>query len=462
MLKKKYREQPHPPEQGFLLPPSLDELIPQNAPVRMLREVVSRLDLSVVERGYSRVGNLRYDPRMLLTVHLLGFMEGVRSSRRLEQALLTDVRFMFISGMSQPDYRTIARFRRDNSEPLKDLFVQTVEMCREAGLVLLEHVSVDGTKIEADVALRETYSRERLAKARVAAAAHIERLLAEAEAMDALEDAEFGDRRLDELPEELKDAERRKKRLDAAEEKLRETHHKSVPATDLDARVMKTRSGHRAGYNGQVVVDRHRLVIVAAALTNDCTDNAQFAPMLEQVTANTGEQPAEATADCGYHNKETLGYIAESGLNAYVPYGGREAKAAEAHTYDEEQDTYTSKDGVVLTFRRIRESAGHVHRVYRSRRRKAQKSRELCVRADDGLQKLMKAKMATDEAKAIYKWRQQVVEPVFGRLKTRFNLRRFLLRGLPGATSEFLLACMAHNLDKIRVYGRPMEVAGAV
>jgi hypothetical protein len=369
---------------------------------------------------------------------------------------------MFVSGMSHPDYRTIARFRRDNAEHLQGLFVQTVELCQEAGLVLLEHVSVDGTKIEADVALRETYSRERLAKARAALTARIERLLAEAEAIDALEDAELGDRRLDELPEELKDAERRKKRLDEAEEKLRETHHKSVPATDLDARVMKTRSGHRAGYNGQVVVDRHRLVIVAAELTNDCTDNAQFAPMLDQVTANTGAQPLEATADCGYHNKETLGYIAESGLNAYVPYGGREAKAAEAYTYDADRDTYTSEDGVVLTFRHIRTSAGFTHRVYRSRRSKMHKSRELCVRADDDLQKMMKAKMSTAEAKAIYKWRQQVVEPVFGRLKTRFNLRRFLLRGLPGASAEFLLACMAHNLDKIRVFGRPMGVAGAV
>jgi len=461
-VKKKYRDQPHPPEQPFLFPPSLDDLIPQNAPVRMLREVVSRLDFGDIERWYSRVGNVRYDPRMLLTVHLLGFMEGVRSSRRLEQALLTDVRFMFVSGMSRPDYRTIARFRRDNAEELKGLFVQTVEMCQEAGLVLLEHVSVDGTKIEADVALRETYSRERLAKARAALKARIERLLEEAEAMDALEDAELGDRRLDELPEELKDAERRKKRLDEAEEKLRETHHKSVPATDLDARVMKTRSGHRAGYNGQVVVDRHRLVIVAAELTNDCTDNAQFAPMLEQVTANTSKQPLEATADCGYHNKETLGYIAESGLNAYVPYGGREAKAAEEYTYDAEQDTYTSKDGVVLTFRRIRTSAGLTHRVYRSHRSKIHRSLELCVRADGDLQKMMKAKMATAEAKAIYKWRQQIVEPVFGRLKTRFNLRRFLLRGLPGASAEFLLACMAHNLDKIRVYGRPLEMAEAV
>jgi hypothetical protein len=84
------------------------------------------------------------------------------------------------------------------------------------------------------------------------------------------------------------------------------------------------------------------------------------------------------------------------------------------------------------------------------------------VRADGDLQKMMKAKMATAEAKAIYKWRQQIVEPVFGRLKTRFNLRRFLLRGLPGASAEFLLACMAHNLDKIRVYGRPLEMAEAV
>jgi transposase len=461
-VKKKYREQPHPPEQPFLLPPSLDELVPQNAPVRMLREVVSRLDLGEVEEGYSHVGNRRYAPRMLLTVHLLGFMEGVRSSRRLEQALLTDVRFMLVSGMSHPDYRTIARFRRDNAEHIKGLFVQTVELCQEAGLVLMEHVSVDGTKIEADVALRETYSAERLAKARAALAERIERLLKEADEIDSLEDSELGDRRRDELPEELKDAARRKKRLDEAEAKLRETGHRSVPATDTDARVMKTRSGNRPSYNGQVTADSYRLVIVAADMTNDCTDNAQFEPMLEQATENTGAQPKEATADCGYHNKETLEYIARTGLNAFIPYGGRESKSAEEYTYEAEKDTYTSKDGVVLTFRRVRKSAGLTHRVYRSSRSKAHKSRELCVRADDDLQKKMKAKMATAEAKAIYKWRQQVVEPVFGRLKTRFNLRRFLLRGLAGARAEFLLACMAYNLDKIRVYGRQLEVAEAV
>lgn len=470
---KVFREAVSAREQVFLLPPSVNEFVERDAPVRVLVDVVDRLDVSLLEARHKGGGAPAYSPRLLFSVLLYAYSEGIRSSRKIEQALKSDVRFMFIAGLSRPDYRTIARFRRANEAALCDLFTQVVRLCQAFGLVLMEHTAVDGTKIRADVSARKTYGKDRLQKAldaaeervRVldAAEERVKEALREAEETDQREDALYGDKGLDEIPEALKDANKRKELLDAAMEKLKETGHKAVCATDLEARVMKTNDGNRAAYNAQAVVDREHQVIVAADVTQDCTDNRQLPAMLERAAANTGAVSSEVTADCGYHSVNTLAYIEKQGVNAFVPVHGKKAARQDGCTYNEADDTWTKDDtGEVLTFRGLDEKKGKTYRVYRGKRKGSEPFSELYVRADGQRQRRMQAKLDSEEGKAVYRYRQQVVEPVFGRLKTRFGLRRFHLRGLAGARIEFLLACMAHNFEKIRLHADPRALAMAV
>lgn len=446
---KRFKDPVSAREQGFLLPPSVNEFVEADAPVRALFEVVQRLDVSSLEARHQGGGAPAYAPRMLLSVLLYGYSEGVRSSRKIERSLRTNVEYMYLAGMSRPDYRTIARFRRENEEALRELFVQVVRLCQELGLVLLEHVAVDGTKIRADVSARGTYGKDRLMRALASVEERVERALKEAEEADAEEDEAYGDKRGDELPEDLRDAKRRKERLERAFEKLKETGHKAVPSTDLDARVMKTQDGNRAAYNSQAAVDRENQVIVAATVTTACCDNAQLPGMLEAVAENTGAFPQQTTADCGYHSVATLSYLERTGLDAYVPVHGKQGLRPLGYTYNPESDTYTSESGEALTYRGLCEKKGKTYRVYRGKRKEGEPFLELYIRLDGQAQQRMQAKLESERGKAVYRYRQQVVEPVFGHLKTRFNLRRFLLRGLSGATIEFLLACMAHNIDKI-------------
>lgn len=458
---KRFKEIPSSREQMFLLPYSVNEFVEEAAPVRCVLEVVDRLDVSALEARHKGGGAPAYPPRMLLAVLLYAYSEGLRSSRKIERALQTNVEYMFLSGMSRPDYRTIARFRRENEAALCDLFVQVVRLCAQMGLVLMEHVAVDGTKIRADVSARETYRKDRLEKALASVEERIKTVLKEAEEADAQEDETHGDTRGDELPEELKDAKRRQERLEKALEEMNRIGHRAIPATDLDARVMKTNDGNRASYNGQAVVDREHQVIVSAEVTQECTDNHQLPGMLEQAAENTGAYPKETTADCGYHSVDTLAYIEQTGLDAYVPVHGKKATKRDGCTYDAESDTYTSEAGEVLSYRGLDVKKGKTYRVYRGHRTGSLPFTELYVRQDGQRQQRMQAKLESEAGKAVYRYRQQVVEPVFGHLKTRFGLRRFLLRGLSGARIEFLLACMAHNIDKIVRYADRGELAAA-
>ncbi len=219
---------------------------------------------------------------------------------------------MFISQMSHPGFRTISRFRKENLDTIKGAFQETVRFGMTMGLILLEHVSVDGTKVEANVSGKETYKKDRLEKALEELDKRIPEILEEAERADRKEDALYGDARGDELSDELKDAVVRKKRLE-------EAGRDSIGATDTQSRLMKTRSGNRPGYNGQAVVDREHQIIVAANVVQDESDNHQLEPMIEEMKRTTGAKPGVVTVDGGYYSPESLEYTAKEELDAYIP-----------------------------------------------------------------------------------------------------------------------------------------------
>ena len=274
----------------------------------------------------------------------------------------------------------------------------------------------------------------------------IAEIMAEAEAVDAAEDAANTPTDEERVPKELRDLKRRKQRLEEAKRELERSGRSAVAATDTESRVNKTSNGLRPSYNAQAMVDGSHQIIVAAAVTQDEKDHAQLPPLLDQTIVNTGCAPGRLLADTGYQSDAALKALEQRRVEGYVKQEpARDGEFKKSCTYDEGNDLYKAPDGTEFKFAGTKRVRGVTYKVYRTQDRK----REIIFRQDDGRLERMRARLETEEGKAIYRLRQQIVEPVFGHLKEPFGLRRLLLRGLAGAANEFLFSCTAHNMYKL-------------
>lgn len=441
------------PAAVMLVPPSLDEWLPQNHLSRFIADVVeTQLDLSKFYASYAKTkGQPPYDPRLMVRVLLYGYCVGVRSSRELERVCVDVVAFRWLAAQQAPDFRSIARFRKRHLSALGNVFLQALELCRAAGMVSLGQVALDGTKVRANASRRKAMSYARLSEKQKVLADEVSALLADADAIDNAEDARFGkDKRGDELPAELARRESRlvklaeaKAALEAdaaararkdAEKKAREkgaddtevaqqgddAAKNAVVApkaqrnfTDPDARIMKTADGSfHYCYNAQAVVDQDHQVIVATTLTNIAVDVEQVVPMIEKLHETVGVLPEQILADAGYCSATNLDY----------------AKTVEA-------DTGGQTEFFIATGR-----VKHGERVPDAPRGR--------IPTDATLRERMARKLKTKKGRAVYARRKAIVEPVFGQIHTRQG-KFVLLRGLEQARHEWDLMAACHNLMKL-------------
>ena len=448
------------PDQQFLLPPSLDEWLPANHLARFIAELVDEhLDLSRILAVFTEGRDAPpYDPRMMLRVLIYGYCIGVRSSRKLEAACTDVVAFRWLAASTAPDYRSIARFRRRHLSAIGHLFVQALALCQAAGMVKLGRVALDGTKLRANASRRKAMSYARMSEKEKILAQEVSDLLAEAEAIDRCEDAQFGKRRRgDELPEELSRRESRLAKIreakaaleaeaaEAAEQRSRgrsaergddpdtteanaqAAAKKAVPKpkaqrnfTDPESKIMKTSDGsfHQC-YNAQAVVDAEHQVIVATDMGDCAADVANLIPMTEQATVNTGQAPEQVLADAGYCSADNLAAATE-----FTDQHGSEFFIATGRAKHDDPAPVAPRGP-------IPKSATPKQRMAR--------------------------KLKTKTGQAVYARRKVIVEPVFGQMHTLQNAKHLLLRGLDGAKGEWLLLAACHNLRKLHghigVYG---------
>jgi len=452
-------------DQAFLLPPSLQDWLPEGHLARFVAEVVGTLDLSGMyakyEEGDGR-GLAAYDPRMMVRLLIYGYCRGVASSRRIERATHEDVAFRYWAADEHPDHDTIADFRKEHLANLSELFVQVLRLCQQAGLVKLGHVALDGTKIKANASQHKAMSYGRMEEAEKKLQAEVEALLAEAARLDAEEDGKYGKgRRGDELPPELARRESRLAKIreakaaleqearEAAKQKQAEVEAQlqerekqeqergrkfggrppQVPDperaqpkpeaqrnfTDPESRIMKDGATKEfvQAYNAQAGVDSHAQVIVAAEVTQEVNDKKQLVPMLEQVKVVTGSKPQQVTADSGYFSEAQVTDRRLEGIDLLV--------APDRQKHGEQVPLATGPP----------------------------------VGSPPGLSptpspaQAMRSKLHTPQGRAVYKMRKAVVEPVFGQIKEQRGFRRFLLRGLANVTAEWKLVCTTHNLLKL-------------
>ena len=333
---------PYQPDQMLLLPQDLREWVGEGHLAHHVSDLVDALDLSPFYAPYEGDGrrNSPYDPRMMVKVLVYGYATGTFSSRKLAKKLDEDIAFRMLAAGNFPRHRTLCEFRRRHLQDFGAVFAEVVRLARGMGLAGLGRVSVDGTKVRANASKRKAMSYARMAREERRLQAEIAGLLEEAEAVDAAEDARYGEEvRGDELPEELKRREDRlaaireaKARLEAEQRakddaRGRKPGQKRNPRggqpykreygepdekaqsnfTDPESRIMKTSSeGFQQSYNAQIAVEGENQLVVAAAVTDSASDQGQLVPMVDAVAETCGETPEQVLADAGYCNEPNL------------------------------------------------------------------------------------------------------------------------------------------------------------
>jgi transposase len=441
-------------EQLYLLPPALQDWLPEGDLTWFLLDAVAQMNLTAITRTYRADGwgQAAYEPAMMVALLLYAYCLGERSSRRIERLCQRDLAFRVITANQGPDHTTIARFRQTHETELATLFTQVLRLCAEAGLLKVGIVALDGTKIKANAALASNRTVETIT-------AEVSRMLTEAQATDAAEDRQYGaELRGDELPEGLRDRQSRLARLQACQERLTqeaatataqqqakiETRQAEEAATgqkkrgrkpkapeaaadrdakanvtDPDSRIMKTQAGYVQGYNAQAVVTEDQ-IIVAAEVTQEENDIKQLHPMLERAQANLKaiaypHAVGTALADAGY--------CSEANLMAADPAGPALLIA-------------TNKDW--------------------KQRKALREQPPPRGRAPKGLtaRDRMERTLLTKRGRRLYKKRGQTVEPVFGQIKSARGCDGFMRRGTAACDSEWKLLCATHNLLKLWRHGK--------
>lgn len=461
-------------DQLFLLPPSLHEFLPEGHLAHVINEVVNELDLRGLYERYSDLGSSAYHPQMMLKVLFYGYAMGERSSRVIAHRLRSDVAYMYLSALQQPDFRTVNRFRKDNLDLLKGLFIQIVRFCVEIGMVSVGTIAIDGTKLKANASYRRTKRGKDLEEEIGRIGKQIESILRESEEVDGREDEWMGEGENPyEVADELKDKQRLRERLREAKEKLLKKGSKEINLTDEEATTMLY-LGYRAdpSYNGQVAVEESHGVIVGATLTNNPADYEALKELVEQTQESTGDKPSEVLGDSGFSSYENLEYLEEEKIEGYIPDQGMESlrkgtcQNPEFHKsrfkYDEGEDCFICPMGKPLSFKGLQKRKGKPDlRMYRSLDCPGCERKLECTKAEDrtlsvdpreSLMQKMRTRLESTEGRVKYGKRKWLVEPVFGDMKQNRNYRGLLLRGKMGAMGEFLIMCIAHNLRKIARY----------
>ena len=442
-------------ETAYLLPPSVQDWLPEDHLARYVVDVVEALDLSGLVRQYAGRGSDAHHPGTLLGLLIYGYATGVHASRAIERASHDSVAFRFVAANTHPDHDTLATFRRRFAGEIKALFVQVLLMARENGLLKLGNVALDGTKVKANASRHSALSHGHALKLKQQLQAEVEALLRLAEAADASERPEGMD-----IPQELARREQRLARIEEAkaqieaaaaqeheparaqfeakqaERERRQNEGRRPPGpppappspgvdpkaqvnlTDADSRIMKVQGqGFEQCYNAQLAVDMDSRLIVASGLTQEVNDKQQVVPMLEKLRAlppELGTVQALVT-DNGFMSEANVRACAVSEAEDATPIAPLIALGRESHHAD------------------LMQRFGP----------------DLLGPAPQDPLAAMAHRLKTREGRARYALRKSTVEPVIGIIKSVMKFRQFLLRGVNHVSGEWDLVCLAYNVKRM-------------
>jgi len=436
----------------YLLPPSLQDWLPEGHLARFVVEIVERLDLRSLKSSYTGCGSKPYNPEMLLALLFYGYATGVFSSRKLERSTYDSVAFRYIAANSHPDHDTIATFRRRFLPQISSLFAQILLIAQQMKVLKLGSVSLDGSKIKANASKHKALSYGHACKLEILIKAEVAELLAMAEAADRTdipdgmnipEELERREKRLALIAEAKTEIERRaaeryavekaahEKKLEERAKKEQETGKKprgkqpkppqagptkkdQVNLTDGQSRIMPVSGGGFVqAYNAQAGVDTESKLIVSAHLTQQPNDKQELKPTLENLAALPEKlgKTNELLADSGYFSEANVTACEGKGIIPYIAVGRESHNQSLCDRFSEPPPLPENADSVTQMRHRLKTRAG----------------------------------------KSVYALRKVTSEPVYGIIKAVMGFRSFLLRGYDAAQGEWSLVCMAYNLKKLHI-----------
>lgn len=496
---------PENQKQSLLFPPCLDELIPKTHVVRVVNEIIDRLDTSNLKESYKGGGNSCYSPKMMLKLLVYSYLNNVYSSRKIEQQIKENINYMWLSGMSRPDFRTINYFRGKRlKDKFESIFIQVVELLHSEGFLTLDVQYIDGTKIESAANKYTFVWRKSIEKYDARLKAKTTAILERIERSNGLESEEEAVQ-VSVTPEQFRErVENIRQKVDqnklSKEDKkaLREMEREKLPKMDkyaLDLLIMGDRNSYsktdpeatfmrmkedamlngqlKAGYNVQISTENQ--FITNYGIYQRPADTLTLISYLETFKSRYGKQSSVVVADSGYGSEQNYEYMFRENLTPYVKYNmfHKEQKRKYKNNpflpsnmyYNREQDYYVCPMGQHLEFirqeKRVSESGYEsTLSLYRARRcsgcplrggcHKSKRNRQMEVNHHlNALKQAACDLLMSEEGMAHRSKRPIEPEAVFGHIKECGQFRRFRLRGIAGASLEFGLKAMAHNLKKL-------------
>jgi len=499
-----WAEAPMDRTQILLFSPTLDSMVGSDHPVRIFDEILGEMDWSSWENFYIGFGQPAIHPRVMASVLLYGLSQGIRSSRRLEWACCNALDFMWLSEGRRIDHSTFCKFRTYHEGALKDLFRQVGRVAMGMGMIRLNQVSLDGTKVKANSSRHKTLTAATLKERLAELDKQIEEMLAQAKAADRKDSDLFGDSYSPEhLPRELADIKARQRRLKEALAKARlkplpkdPDKAPRVPVADPQAPISPNKEGGFApNYLPVAAVDAQSGMVVAAEVLEDNDERQAVLPAVDQIHQDLGELPKEMISDSGFNSGGNLEGLEQRGVVAYIPSATRQDRADNparreavqeplsedqwdklpidsstkrlcrtAFVYDSTNNCYWCPMGKQLTYvgdcrkphrneivdyQRFR--CGGCGRCPLKKRCLSKKSSMRTIDRDrhEPLREAMDARLRSEEGRQRRGIRSHLSEATFGTIKQTLGLRQFLLRGLRKVRMEWTWAVLAVNLRKL-------------
>jgi transposase len=447
-----------------MFPESLDEYIADDSPVRFIDAFVDSLDLQAL--GFERAvpeerGRPPYHPGDLLKLYVYGYLNRVRSSRRLEREAQRNVEVMWLLRKLAPDFKTIADFRRDNGKPILAVFREFTVMCRRLGFFGGQLVAIDGSKFKAANSRDRNFTERKLERLNRRAEEKIKRYLEE---LDKADEGEQDNEKptAEELQQKIEWLKKRKEVYAELRERMDRTGEVQVSLTDPDARSMKLGNsrGTEVAYNVQISVDAKHKLIVDHDVTNAGNDKNQLSSMAIRAKEALEVQSLDVVADQGYYSSEEIINCIEGDVSPYIrkpnTSNNRGLFAREEFRYDGENDCYWCPAGKALPFKYQTTYRGQAVRDYIAEECSSCALRSKCTRRKTGRQirRRVQEELLEDMARRVHaepdkvKCRKSIVEHPFGTIKRSMDQGYFLTRGISAVRTETSLTMLAYNIKR--------------
>lgn len=464
-------------EQIELLPPSIEEYVSKEDPVRAYDSFVEALDFKElgININENKVGNSEYNPKAMLKLLVYGYSYGIRSSRKIERATYHNISFIWLVEGLKPDHKTIAEFRRKNKESLKIGLKMCAQLCLKFNLIEGNIMFVDGSKVRANAGKEHNHNYEWYKEQLEKLDKRIEFLIEECETIDEKESKQES---LVKMNEELAKAVKSKEKIEEAikgfrnvSTKTKNGKERTINMTDPESGFMKSRQGTHASYNIQSVIDDKNGLIVHMGTVREATDFNQFAKQITEAEETLGKKCKVACADAGYADTEELKKIDERGIKVIVPsqrqalHKPEEKFSKNNFKYDKKENCYYCPEGNKLEYKGKQEEEKKLKYLISDAKichsckhygicTTSKNGRNIVRLIDEEIKEKIEEQYKEAENQEIYKRRKERVEHPFGHIKRNLGISNFLLRGIKGAQAEISISATCFNIVRmIKILG---------